>query len=245
MFLQQVLALSVAATATFLVEAEPVQPNFIVMQPDDMLWLEAWGGAAHFQRDDESEWVQVPATSLIPNLERLRTQGVQMKEAYTASPMCGTSRYSTMTGRYPSRSSVGRDGASELQRVTIPSTKLENNDAVPDGLDCSTGNLASAFLGSQQYATGMIGKWHLTSSDRDVAFEYEEIKQDIRDCGFDYAEAIYPENLNSAWTEGYDEIGHNMEHLTSRALEFMESAISLQQPFFLYFNPTVPHGTLQ
>ena len=96
------------------------------------------------------------------------------------------------------------------------------------------------------HRTGVVGKWHLHTSDRNTDFVYTEAQDKIRSCGFDYAEAIYPENLNGVWIEhaGPDvDIDHNMEHVTSKALEFMESAIADEEPFFLYLNPTVPHSS--
>ena len=125
--LQASMATAALLSFNTMVDANPVDhPNFIVMQPDDMPFLEAWGGAPHFDASDPDLQVTVPVLDLLPNLQRLRTQGVQMMEAYAASPMCGTSRYSTMTGRYPSRSSYSRDSNSrrEIPLVTIPNTKV-------------------------------------------------------------------------------------------------------------------------
>lgn len=241
------LAISIAVTLTCpWTQVEANMPNFIVIQPDDLPWLEAWGDAAHFDYADVTSHITKPDLGSIPNIERLRTNGLQMLQAYTASPMCGTSRYSTITGRYPSRSSYGRDmdGTNTVRRVTIPRTKLEDVTTVSDGLDCTEHNLAVEFK-ANGYQTGVVGKWHLHSSDNQNIFDYGDAQEDIRKCGFDFAEAIYPENLGSAWADTYTNvsISHNMEHVTSEALLFMETAIADGDPFFLYFNPTVPHGS--
>lgn len=187
-----------------------------------------------------------PTTSIVtfpaylPNMERLRTQGLQMLQAYTASPKCGTSRYSTLTGRYPSRSSYSRfeNKATDLAKVTIPTTKLYDMDEVTDGYDCSEHNLA-ATLKKHGYRTGVTGKWHLSPSKTEdgLLTEYSQVQNEVRSCGFDFAEAIYPENLQSAWNKG--DISHNMEYVTYRAIEFINQS---DEPFFLYLNPTVPHG---
>jgi arylsulfatase A-like enzyme len=65
-------------------------PNFIVMQPDDLEFFEEWTPPAHF---DISEIVENPSGSDLPNINSLRSGGVQMNQAYSASAMCGTSRY--------------------------------------------------------------------------------------------------------------------------------------------------------
>lgn len=222
--------------------------NFIIMQPDDMEWHEEWGSPAHFDTSDSSSIILKPATSLIPNIEQLRTEGLQMNNAYVASPLCGTSRYSTMTGRYASRSSYGREQHfnSVTRNVKIANTKLEDITTVADGNDCTENNLAAAFSDGG-YTTAMIGKWHLTSSalleDMNGNYSYSEAQAEITKCGFEFAEAIYPENLNEKWHD--TTIDHNMEHLTARAIEFIDHAVnsgSSPQPFFMYFNPTAPHA---
>ena len=105
-------------------------PNIIVMQPDDFPFFAEWspppknpkvvvevgggkkGGGKKNTRSlqntsskkDNREFAErFPNGYGMPNLERLRTQGMQMMQAYTASSACSPSRLSTLTGRYPSR----------------------------------------------------------------------------------------------------------------------------------------------
>lgn len=53
------------------------KPNFIVFQPDDLQFLERWTPQPH-----NDEWPVIAFGPKLPNIERLRTQGVQMMEAY-------------------------------------------------------------------------------------------------------------------------------------------------------------------
>lgn len=81
-----------------------------------------------------------------------------------------------------------------------------------------------------------MGKWHLHSPHE--AHDYDEVRSDIRACGFDYAEAIYPENMAAEWasaaSNGGTAVTHNMEHVVSRAIEFMEDSLEGDDsPFFL------------
>jgi arylsulfatase A-like enzyme len=98
--------------------------------------------------------------------------------------------------------------------VSIPKTKLLDTPSVEDGDDCSVSNLAQAFKSdpSNPYRTGIVGKWHLYSNKGSQSeFDYEEIQSKIRSCGFDFAEAVYPENLGGDWTDVFTHtIDHNM-----------------------------------
>ena len=85
----------------------------------------------------------------LPHIEFLRTNGMQMMQAYTTGPMCGTSRYSTITSRYPSRALTNDED--EPSWVAIMSTKLEGND-------CTRNNLAVQFRDGG-YRTAMVGKF--------------------------------------------------------------------------------------
>ena len=214
--------------------AQDNRPSFIVFQPDDLQFFEEWKPAAHFSGRNQA--IPLPETGL-PNIERLMKQGLHMKQAYTASPKCGTSRYSSMTGRYPSRSSYGRDSqfSQDVASVGIPTTKLEDLDTVIDGNDCSEQNLAQVFK-ENNYRTGMVGKWHLHRGSG--TYSYEDSQERIRNCGFDYAESVYIENQGGDWHDGT--FNHNMEYMTAMAIDFINNSTD---PFFLYFNPTAPHGS--
>jgi arylsulfatase A-like enzyme len=150
-----------------------------------------------------------------------------------------------MTGRFPSRSSTSRrrslNQGVDLSYVTIPTTKLVDVDpsrGVEDGHDCTIGNAAAVFS-ANGYKTGVVGKWHLFNDGNDD-YNYQAVQQEVRDCGFDFAEAIYKENLDGDWAI---DVTHNMEHVTAKAIEFIEDSVADNKPFFLYLNPTVPHGS--
>ena len=244
---------------------EPRRPNIIVMQPDDLRFFDNWGPPPNNPTEILNQ-VNFPPSGF-PNVERLRTNGVQMMQAYTASPACGTSRFTTITGKYASRAASSRDrneGEDGVSSVTIPTTKLEDHETQKD---CTEENLGVAFKNAG-YRTGMVGKWHL-SRFNDNTYTYPGAVETVQGCGFDYVDGLYIENL----VDNADDFGnfhdgsfsHNMEWITHVAIDFINqtadvSALrsyprrsievvlltrklhhtSLQdEPFFLYFNPTV------
>jgi len=219
------------------------RPNIIIMQPDDLVFMDEWGPPPNNPIASDSANIY-PQTGM-PNIEALRTGGLQMKQAYTASPVCGTSRFSTLTGKMPARAvSVREQNDSHPSSVTIPTTKLEN-------LDCEKENLAQAFkdLG---YATAMVGKWHLSNIQKST-YSYSSAVETIQECGFDLVGGLYIENLVSdeADFNNYSDgtFSHNMEWITHEAIKFINETTTVTaeklepDPFFLYFNPTVPHGS--
>ena len=138
------------------------RPNIIIMQPDDLQFFDEWTPPPN-NPSDLGLQIKFPDYGL-PNIDSLRLNGLQMMQAYTASPMCGTSRYSTITGKYPSRAASSRVSAKYYgyedipASVTIPTTKLQDHDGIND---CSEDNVAAQFQ-SNGYSTAMIGEFVLS-----------------------------------------------------------------------------------
>jgi len=169
-----------------------------------------------------------------------------MMQAYSASPMCGTSRFTTITGKYASRAAYARSKATnaneEKAPVVIQNTKLEDLNGMND---CSHDNIAAIFQ-RNGYATSMIGKWHL-SEIRPKQYDYKSAVNKVKACGFTHVSGLYVENLargKRAFNNYSDgSFSHNMEWITYEATEFIDESANNKIPFFLYFNPTVPHSS--
>jgi len=220
-------------------------PNIIVMQPDDMEFYDDWSPPPNNPKVPNKK-NNFPAGWQLPNIDKLRTNGLWMKQAYAASPMCGTSRYSTLTGRYPARSASSRNintiKGEDVAYVTIPTTKLTDDDGLND---CSEDNLAAVLQASGLYRTGMFGKWHL-SKFNEGQFTYAGAQTTVEGCGFDKVDGLYVNNLevNSAEYNNIHDgsFSHNMEWVTETAIEFINDDTTWgDKPFFMYFNPTAPH----
>jgi len=222
------------------------RPNIIIMQPDDLPFLEPWTPPPNIPSNptDTHPFPNNDGNGL-PHIDSLRLNGLQMMQAYTASPVCGTSRYSTITGKMPSRAASVRGLATPNSNdpavVTIPTTKLEDSD---EQKDCSEENLAQAFSGAG-YRTGMFGKWHLTNFP-DADYTYASATSTVQGCGFDTVKALYIENLQeeggfNSYSDGT--FSHNIEWMVYEAIGFINETSSAGEEFFMYFNPTVPHSS--
>jgi arylsulfatase A-like enzyme len=93
------------------------------------------------------EGVNPPAT---PNIDGLAADGVLFRNAW-ASPLCSTSRVSTLTGKYAFRHGTG---------------KLLGGAAARKGLDPQVTNIANV-LKSNGYDTAAFGKWHMRGCSTD------------------------------------------------------------------------------
>lgn len=89
-----------------------------------------------------------------PNISTLKQSGVNFTQFYVTSPACSASRYSLLTGRYPGRSGLG-------SWVIGPDAKKhihEKETTLAEGLK------------SVGYKTGMFGKWHLGTPNKNNDF---------------------------------------------------------------------------
>lgn len=192
-----------------------------------------------------------------PVIDSLAKNGMIFPRAYVSSSVCSPSRYSILTGRYAGRC----EGRSFVRSFPMGTqTRIENNTELEEGRENLPRQLQKAG-----YRTGFVGKCHvvdhhLLSSKRWeenglMTYDYEadphspEVSgamvhnhgfwsRRIMEFGFDYANAIYPANLKELNNDSLNV--HNIEWKVDAALEFIDE--SGDEPFFLYYSETVPHG---
>ncbi|EMI53417.1 N-acetylgalactosamine 6-sulfate sulfatase (GALNS) [Rhodopirellula sallentina SM41] len=92
-----------------------------------------------------------------PNIDRLSDSGMRFTDGYAANPVCSPTRYSLMTGKYPTRVQAtnffsGRRGG------TFKPAPLNSNMPIEEV------TIAEA-LKTKGYATFFAGKWHLGESE--------------------------------------------------------------------------------
>jgi len=166
-----------------------------------------------------------------PNLDRLAREGLRFTHAYAAAPVCSPFRASLMSGQWPARVGI--------------TDYLRPDDPKHLGPEHAT---VAEVLKRAGYATGLIGKWHLSGYALHGAEEVPPAAQ-----GFD--EVLVSENRGigggSYWFPYHfnREIEPRMpgkEYLVDRmnreAVEFVER--NRQRPMFLYLSHYAVHTAL-
>lgn len=174
-----------------------------------------------------------------PHLDRLAQQGMRFTDAYAPAPVCSPTRASLLTGQHPAR--VG------ILDYLRPDTSA--------GLSTDHVTLAE-MLQRAGYATGMIGKWHLSGyayhgSEREIrpadhGFD-EELVSEIKSVG--NGANFYPyvfRDQDLCWLNVTEKRLPGNEYLVDRmnheAVDFI--ARHRHEPFFLYLSHYAPHTIL-
>ncbi len=134
--------------------AKPSTPNLIVILADDV----GYGDLGCYGA------TQVKT----PNLDRLAVDGLRFTDAHSAAAVCTPSRYALLTGQYPFRHPAAARILSGIAPLSIPADRL----TLPK------------LLRQANYATGVIGKWHLGLGENETDYNLE-IKPGPREVGFD------------------------------------------------------------
>ncbi len=174
-----------------------------------------------------------------PHIDRMANAGVRFTQAYAAAPVCSPYRAALLTGQHPARLGI-LDYLRPNSANRLPTRLL----TLPE------------MLKRNGYATGMIGKWHLSG----YKFHQAEFESRPTDHGFDWNIASEVKGVgNGANTWPYvfrdqpirwldipeNRLGKE-ENLTDRlnleAVEFIER--NKTRPFFLYLSHYAPHTIL-
>lgn len=166
-----------------------------------------------------------------PNLDKLAKQGMRFTDAYAAAPVCSPYRAALMTGQYPARVGITDylrpDDKNHLatQYVTI-----------------------AEMLKEAGYATGIIGKWHLSGYANHGAEEFppavhgfdETIVSENRGIGG--GSYFHPYHFNREIEKRLDGREHLIDRCNLEAVEFIER--HKDRPFFLYLSHYGVHTKL-
>jgi len=160
-----------------------------------------------------------------PNLDRLANQGTLFTDAYVTS-QCTPTRASLLTGQYTARHGmwhvIGWYGYPWARMTEPPFTENLSRDSF---------TLAKG-LQKAGYATGIFGKWHLTTTE-DGHYNGLEPKASNH-FGFDVAGPIISRDY---FEEGRD---RGVGLLTEQALSFMDK--SADKPWFCFLSHHMIHG---
>ena len=120
------------------------EPNMVVFLVDDLGYMDI--GANNPDCFYET-----------PNIDRLADSGMRFTDGYAANPVCSPTRYSLMTGKYPTR----------VQATNFFSGKRSgkfNPAPLVDDMASEEITIAEA-LKTKGYTTFFAGKWHLGHSE--------------------------------------------------------------------------------
>ncbi len=210
------LSLLLALNVTPLLSADsPVQPNIIVVMPDDMGYgdLGATGNT-------------VVRT---PNLDRLASESAQMSEFYV-SPVCSPTRACLMTGRYNYRTRVidtfkGRS-MMEPEEVTVAEALHEAGYA--------TGIFGKWHLGDNYPLRPQDQGFDEVLIHRGGGLA--QPSEPIENAGR-YTDPILFHNGKQVQSKGYC-----TDVYFDAAIDFMKQSQKAKKPFFVYLPPNAPHG---
>jgi len=209
--------------STAAAEKTPARPNIVLIMADDLGWMDL--GCQGNKLVDT------------PNLDRLASQGMRFTDGYAAAPVCTPTRAAIMTGQSPARLTItnhapghptgfGPKGAVVLE--------AENAKYLP----LSHVTLAER-LKAAGYATGFIGKWHLSSRrgyrdtpplEKDLRPEHQGFDVNIGGCSYGGPPSYFDPYKNPTISDRRE--GEYLpERLADESIAFMTT--SRKKPFFL------------
>ena len=200
--------------------------NFVFILIDDLGWTDLGCYGSSFYET--------------PNIDRLASEGMRFTEAYAACPVCSPTRGSIMAGKYPARLGITQwIGGS--QKPTEYADRLELEEVT-----------IAEVLKGQGYATGFVGKWHLSPRTADIRADFYPDKQGFDvNIGGDWSGApptyFYPYKKRNRALEEIPPGGEEGEYLTDRltdeSLKFIEA--NKDRPFLLYLSHYAVHTPIE
>ena len=120
-------------------------PNIVVILVDDLGYMDIGANNPRCFYDT-------------PNIDRLAASGMRFTDGYAANPVCSPTRYSLMTGKYPTRVQATNFFSGKRAGKFGPAPL---NDKMP-----LTEVTLAQLLKKKNYATFFAGKWHLGPSEQ-------------------------------------------------------------------------------
>ena len=191
--------------------ASPVttgKPNLLFIMTDDQ---SRWSVSSYGGKNLET-----------PHIDKLAAEGALFENAFVDSPVCSPSRIAFLTGKHSSQVGV----TDYLNRAQAKKAGIS-----PDHLSWPS------VLQKSGYSTGLIGKWHVGSSEKSLP----------ENNGFSY----FVGNLAGGWSpknpvfrnergERKKYVGYSVDVCTDLAMDFLSE--NKKKPFALLLNYREPHA---
>jgi arylsulfatase A-like enzyme len=160
-----------------------------------------------------------------PHIDRLAKTGMRFTAGYAANPVCSPTRFSIMTGKYPTRAGATNFFSGKRAGKFLPAPL---NDRMP----LSEVTIAEA-LKEHGYATFFAGKWHLGPTPE---FWPEKQGFDVNKGGWSrggpYGGKKYFSPYGNPRLEDGPQGEHLPDRLASETARFIET--NKDRPFFAY-----------
>lgn len=196
------------------------RPNIVLVFADDMGWRDIGYKAV-------DDFIETPC------LDRLATEGVTFTSAYASAANCAPSRACLLSGQYTPRHglyAVGNTERGPKKQMRLRPTP-NTHGLIPEAV-----TLAET-LKAAGYATGCVGKWHLSGKDG----------ADPTEQGFDFAYDSFGEGpippAKGGNRKGPPSDPKGVFDLTEKACGFIRD--HQDEPFFCYLSHHAVHGPLQ
>ncbi len=161
---------------------------------------------------------------LTPNLDKLASESVNLKNAISGTPVCTPHRASLMTGQYP----------------------LTNGIFMNDVLLDTNATTIAKVLKKGGYSTGFVGKWHIDGHGRNTyipptrhqGFQYWKALE----CSHNYNNSAYyvgDSKEKKIWP-GYDVIAQ-----TDDVCNYIKKQAENSDPFLMFISIGSPHDPYQ
>ena len=146
----------------------PAQPNFVILLADDLGWqdLKCYDTEAPFSVFET------------PHIDRLATEGVLFRQAYSPAPTCAPSRVGILSGRHPAKAGKTHVQGGECPKPYRADTFRMMDPYYTGRMELEEITIAEA-LKPHGYFSGHMGKWH-------VAVNHNSFPQPV-DQGFDWS----------------------------------------------------------
>lgn len=160
-----------------------------------------------------------------PHLDALSAGGLTFDNAFCPNAFCSPCRASLLTGMLPSQHGV---------HSWIDDRNMQEWPAGWHALDGM--RTLPILLKEEGYATALIGKYHLGEPTSPAeGFDHWVTLEDGHVRSF-YHNRIFDNG------ETYPQPGHSVDFFTGKAVDFMQTKVQSDEPFFLYLPYPAPYG---